>query len=397
MARARVQPDGRTPASADPPGSTRGRAFRRLLLDAARLLGPPLEARLVCERVMALLVPQLADACWLYLHPPEGARWRPFVSSSVPGVRRTAFAGLDLERAVAQARAARRPIVRPAAGELNPWSYAVVPLVAREAVLGALILAAELPGRHYEPRDAELREVLEMLGARLVLALDNTRLCSEIEEAHARELRTAILESQLSEARLEALRAQLNPHVLFNTLNTIAMLVRRQANSEALRGIVGLGQLLRQILDCRSTPEVPLGEELDLVGHYLAIEQLRYRDKLTVSIDVPTALLDAQVPSLLLQPLVENAVHHGLGARSTPGCVAIAGQRRSGRLCLEVRDDGPGFPEGWDPVVSAGLGLGNTRERLLRLYGDQQRLEFRRGADGGAIVSITIPFHTLPE
>jgi sensor histidine kinase YesM len=175
------------------------------------------------------------------------------------------------------------------------------------------------------------------------------------------------------------------------------MLVRRQANAEALRGIVGLSQLLRQVLDRRGAPEVSLGEELALVEHYLAIEQLRYPDRLGVRMTVADEVLDAQVPSLLLQPLVENAVRHGIGRRSERGWIRIAGLRADRWLTLEVRDDGPGFPDGWNPATSAGIGLANTRERLQRLYGRRHRLDLRNGEDGGAVVAVTLPFHTAPE
>jgi len=172
------------------------------------------------------------------------------------------------------------------------------------------------------------------------------------------------------------------------------MLVRRQANPDALRGIVGLSQLLRQVLDRRDAAEVGLGEELALVEHYLAIEQLRFRDRLEVRVDVAPEVLTARVPSLILQPLVENAVRHGIGSRNEAGWIRVAGRRQADRLRLEVRDNGPGFPSGRATRSGRGLGLANTRERLRGLYGDRQRLELSNGPDGGAVVVVTIPFHT---
>jgi LytS/YehU family sensor histidine kinase len=276
-------------------------------------------------------------------------------------------------------------------------SYAVVPLVAHGSTLGTLWLGSASRERRYEAGDVELGALLEILGARAALALDNARLYAEVREAHEHELRTTQLEVRLTEARLEALRSQLNPHFLFNALNTIAMLVRRQANPDALRGIVGLSQLLRQVLDRREAALVGLGEELALVEHYLAIEQLRFRDRLQVRMEVAPEALGARVPSLLLQPLVENAVRHGIGARQEAGWVRIVGRREGDRLRLEVRDSGPGFPPGWESRSPLGLGLANTRERLLNLYARDHRLELGNAPSGGAVVTVTIPFQAVPE
>ncbi|HEY0970301.1 MAG TPA: histidine kinase [Gemmatimonadales bacterium] len=216
----------------------------------------------------------------------------------------------------------------------------------------------------------------------------------EAERARARAVRASQLEAQLGQARLDALRAQLNPHFLFNTLNTIAMLVRRNANSEALGGIVGLGELLRQVLDRRGTAEVPLAHELAMVERYLDIERLRFRDRLSVALAVEDDALDALVPTMLLQPLVENAVRHGVARKSGPGRVEIAARSRNGRLTIEVRDDGPGFPAGWRERPAPGVGIANTRERLRQLFGDGQRFAVSNGCGGGAVVSLELPHQT---
>jgi LytS/YehU family sensor histidine kinase len=331
------------------------------------------------RQIIELAVPRLADECEVCL---LGSR-----AGGVPDRERLP----NLAATVARACAAARPmlVARPA----HP-SYAVVPLVARGASLGALILTSEASGRRFDPRDHALAELLELFGARAALALDSARLHTELRRAHDAELRASRLEAQLIQARLEALRAQLNPHFLFNALNTIAMLVRRQANAEALRGIVGLSQLLRQVLDRRAAPEVSLGEELALVEHFLAIEQLRYPDRIQVRIRLDRGVLEAQVPNLLLQPLVENAVRHGIGRRRGAGVVEIVARRRRDALTLEVRDDGPGLPEGWRPEEDYGVGLANTRERLERLYGPHHRFELRNDTRGGAQAVVRIPFHT---
>jgi LytS/YehU family sensor histidine kinase len=350
----------------------------RLLLDAARLLSSSLDVDATVAQVIELAVPRLADECEVYLHgspgtrAPARGRWR------------------ELRAAIARACSDARPVLL---GPAERGSYAVVPLVVHGASLGALILTNEASGRRLDQRDHALAELLETFGARAALALDNARLHAELRRAHEAELRASRLEAQLIQARLEALRAQLNPHFLFNALNTIAMLVRRQANAEALRGIVGLSQLLRQVLDRRAAPEVSLGEELALVEHFLAIEQLRYPDRLRVRIQVDPDVLEAQVPNLLLQPLVENAVRHGIGRREDAGIVEIVARRRRGALTLQVWDDGPGLPDGWRPEADFGLGLANTRERLQRLYGRRHRFELRNDARGGVRALVRIPFH----
>jgi len=350
-----------------------------LLLNAARLLSSSLDVDATVGQVIELAVPRLADECEVCLLGPEDTS-AP-ARGPLPGIPTT----------VARACAAARPmlVARTAHG-----SYAVVPLVARGASLGALILRNWASGRRFDPRDHALAELLEIFGARAALAIDNARLHTELRRAHDAELRASRLEAQLMQARLEALRAQLNPHFLFNALNTIAMLVRRQANAEALRGIVGLSQLLRQVLDRRAAPEVSLGEELALVEHFLAIEQLRYPERLRVRIRVDSGVLEAQVPNLLLQPLVENAVRHGVGGRNDAGFVEIAARRRRDTLTLTVRDDGPGLPDGWRPEEGFGLGLANTRERLQRLYGPHHRFEIGNDRRGGARALVRIPFHT---
>jgi LytS/YehU family sensor histidine kinase len=236
--------------------------------------------------------------------------------------------------------------------------------------------------------------LLEPFGARAALAIDNARLHTEAVEARERAVRASQLEAQLVQARLEALRAQLNPHFLFNALNSVAMLVRLKANSDALKAVVSLSEVLRQALAGRGAQEVALREELSLVDHYLQVEQLRFRDRLRVTVDAQPDTLHASVPSLILQPLVENAIRHGIARRDEGGHVKIFGRRGNGRLVLEVRDDGPGFPTGWDPAASGRVGLANTRERLERLYGSAFTFETTNAPSGGAVVRVEIPYRT---
>ena len=211
---------------------------------------------------------------------------------------------------------------------------------------------------------------------------------SSLERARDRERRALQLEGQLTAARLESLRAQLRPHFLFNALNTIAMLIRQQRDGEAVHTVAGLADLLRASLGHGDRVMVPLSEELALVRQYLEIESVRFSDRLTVNIDVEDSLLGLEVPSLVLQPLVENAVRHGLAASETAGEIRVAAQRVDAGLELTVRDDGPG-PLAPSPS-SHGIGLANTRARLEALYGGEGGLELGR-EDGITVARVVLP------
>ena len=193
-------------------------------------------------------------------------------------------------------------------------------------------------------------------------------------------------EARLARAELQALRAQLHPHFLFNSLNTISSLVREEPLA-AERMISRLGDLLRITLGGHRTDEVPLRQELDFVDRYLEIEQTRFGDRLRVERRVEPAALDALVPHLVLQPLVENALRHGVAPRRAGATVEIRAARQGGLLTLEVRDDGAGAPAG----MADGVGLANTRARLERLYGAGHRFEARPAQPGFAVL-VEIPF-----
>jgi two-component system LytT family sensor kinase len=211
-----------------------------------------------------------------------------------------------------------------------------------------------------------------------------------------REVRASALESQLARARLQALRGQLHPHFLFNTLNTISALVARDPRA-ADRMIERLGELLRRTLDDDGTPEVRLEEELRFLDGYLEIERTRFRDRLTVVTRVDPRARDARVPSLILQPLVENAIRHGIAPRAGPGRIEILAECDHARLRLSVRDDGPGVAAGAATGRTAGVGLANTRARLRQLYADRQRFAVGNAAGGGFEAVIEIPLQSLPE
>lgn len=211
------------------------------------------------------------------------------------------------------------------------------------------------------------------------------------EEAARLRAQAAELEAQLAEARLDALRMQINPHFLFNTLHAVSTLVTR--NPEGVqRMIARLSTLLRYALESTSTQEVPLGRELDFLDDYLEIQRIRFEDRLEIEIDIDPAIVEALVPSLVLQPLVENAVKHGASRAEGFGRVEVVGERDGNDLVLEVRDNGPGLPE--EDLKEDGVGLSNTRQRLQNLYGSNQSLTVTQHEEGGVAARIRLPFHT---
>jgi len=207
-----------------------------------------------------------------------------------------------------------------------------------------------------------------------------------------RRLAAAELERQLAETRLGALEAQLRPHFLFNALHTVASLVRAGDSQGAVRTIAGLGDLLRAALQ-EGGQEVTLREELALTTRYLEIERTRHRDRLETAIEVDPGALDALVPRFLLQPVVENAVRHGVEPVAGPGRVEVRAARSGASLRLEVRDSGPGPQAAGRPgQAGSGVGLRNTRARLWHLYGAAQRLDLEAAPGGGTVVVIELPW-----
>lgn len=209
-----------------------------------------------------------------------------------------------------------------------------------------------------------------------------------------RELTASQLETQLVQADLQALKMQLHPHFLFNALHTIGSLVRTGDRDNAVRVVAGLGDLLRRVLDSAAQQEVPLKQELDFIRTYLDIEQIRFRDRLKIAINADPDILDAKVPHLILQPLVENAIRHGIAPHASAGYLMVGARRVDDQLQLVVRDDGPGLcndENGADPA-RLGIGLSNTRARLTRLYGSEGELEVGNAPDGGLEARIALPF-----
>ena len=269
------------------------------------------------------------------------------------------------------------------------------------------------------PRMGPPRPVLFRITVDVVVYLAIVSGCHAmifLGRSRQRERVASQLRSHLAQARLEALRNQLNPHFLFNTLNGISTLVHTSPDA-ADEMIASLSGLLRASLDTAQVHEVRLDREMEILQHYLDIEHARFGDRLRVEKDVPAETVGALVPTLILQPLVENAIRHGIEPRLAPGTVGIRSFRRDGTLVLEVRDNGmgPGIageerpggaPALGDRAADAGgmatpgqgrgIGMSNTRARLEALYGDRQRLTMTARPEGGCLVTLEIPFHEGP-
>ncbi|KWS03800.1 Autolysin sensor kinase [Lysobacter capsici AZ78] len=306
---------------------------------------------------------QLASA-WL---------WVPITLFLLWVVRRYPFErGRHARAALAQAAAVALVIVLRALAVigLNGWIgwYAVLP------PLGEVLIASVLNN---------------LLMSWMIVGVAHALVYAR--RARRRERQAMQLEARLARARLDALTAQLNPHFLFNALNSIAEMVHRDPDG-ADRMLVDLGALLRHSLDSSRSQEIALRDELAALDHYIGIEKIRLGDRLQVRWSIDSTLLDAQVPQLLLQPLVENAIHHAVATRTTPGQVSVRAQRDHAELLLEVSDDGGqrSAPPG------AGLGLGNTRERLRCLYGEDHRFEIGARAGGGTQVCLRLPLRMAP-
>ena len=211
------------------------------------------------------------------------------------------------------------------------------------------------------------------------------------QESQDRALKGSRLETQLAEAQLQALQRQLHPHFLFNTLNAISALMHRDVEA-ADQMLSKLSDLLRIALDQRGAQEVALKDELEFLQKYLEIEQARFGDRLSVEFAIDPDTLDAQVPNLILQPLVENSIRHAVAVRIEPGHIAVTARQNDDRLELSVRDNGPGLPKGRPVAPASGVGLANTRSRLERLYGASQHLTFAEPPGGGLLVTVSMPF-----
>jgi two-component system, LytTR family, sensor kinase len=210
------------------------------------------------------------------------------------------------------------------------------------------------------------------------------------DQIRDRKVRTAELERLLAQSRLDTLRTQLHPHFLFNALNAISANVE-SAPRTARWMLEQLGDLLRLALDHSEDQVIPLQRELAFVDRYMKLQKVRYEDRLDVVLDVDPLALHALVPTFILQPLLENAIRHGIATRSTPGQIEIQAWCEGEMLHLSVRDDGPGLTANWDLERGAGVGLSNTRERLRRLYGDGQSFRIEGAIGAGVQVDLRFP------
>jgi two-component system LytT family sensor kinase len=208
------------------------------------------------------------------------------------------------------------------------------------------------------------------------------------ERLARQQTETARLSEALSKAQVYALRRQLEPHFLFNALNSISGLVREKKNDAAVSMIAGLSDFLRRVFEDSNRQEVPLGEEMDFVQKYLDIQKIRFADRLKLDVQVPGELLSAQVPTLILQPMAENAVKHGIAKRANGGTIRISAWRSAGMLNLTVYNDGPKHR----PGPTSGIGISNVRSRLERLYGNKFQLTMRDQEPDGVEVSVSVPF-----
>lgn len=214
------------------------------------------------------------------------------------------------------------------------------------------------------------------------------------QEALRLELHSTQLESQLTQAHLSALKMQIQPHFLFNTLNAIMVLVRQQKGREAEEMLSRLSDLLRCVLDDVEAQEVPLRRELEYVQLYLSIEEVRFQDRLRIEIAMDPGVLDTAVPHMILQPIIENAIRHGIGRSASAGVIRISACRVNEMLDLKVEDDGPGLA-----IATAGqpggIGLANTRARLARLYGTAASLSVENGRQAGVVATLIFPCRML--
>jgi two-component sensor histidine kinase len=269
----------------------------------------------------------------------------------------------------------------------RPWTAAAVHAGASVAVAALQVVVAQfvVEGPFAIAPQADFAKVVRwnlysslptyFLILAVVLSIDSTR-------------RAAALESSLAAARLEALKSQLDPHFLFNTLNSISALMYRDA-AGADRMMSRLSELLRATIREGGSQEVPLREEIDNVRRYLEIESIRFEDRLRVAIRAEAETLDALVPAFALQPLVENAIRHGIAPLEAGGTVELEAKREQGMLAIRIADDGAGRA---GEAIREGIGLRNTRARLAQLYGDRARLDRAAAPDGGFRVELRLPF-----
>jgi signal transduction histidine kinase len=290
--------------------------------------------------------------------------------------------------------------------ERHGWTAPLTVLLAASIALAMLKVAIDVPvERWIRPgwplirRHSNIELFQIFFNARFMfyllvfwLVLGLSQALDFYHKYRERELHASLLEAQLAVAQLQVLKMQLQPHFLFNTLNAISALIHRDVDL-ADRVIARLGELLRTTLDHAGTQEVTLRQELDFIEPYLEIEKARLGPRLTVRIEVEPEVMDALVPNLVLQPLVENAVRHGIAPHAGPGAIEVRAVRDGGLLKLTVRDNGRGLSSNY----TEGVGVANTRARLRQLYGHEQHFVLQNHPEGGLLVTVALPFREQPE
>jgi signal transduction histidine kinase len=286
---------------------------------------------------------------------------------------------------------------------LSTWLRHLAACIAIDLAFSACSAALEkLTNPYAEPNPGKFLHLLssKFYGGLLasVLLYATILMVSYVLDSRERLARqqteAARLNEQLMKAQLSALRRQIEPHFLFNTLNSIAGLVREKRNDAAVTMIVELSDFMRRVLEDSNRQQVPLGEELEFTRKYLEIQKARFVERLQCTMNVPSELLPAQVPMLILQPIVENAIKHGIAKRAQGGAVRILASRSNGMLTLSVYNDGPSLPARNE--VPSGIGISNMRTRLQSLYGDNFKLNMQNQGPAGVEVSVSVPFKDAP-
>ena len=330
----------------------------------------------------------------LIMHAMGGRRaWlSPFVIEFVswlPWVLATPFI-VELAR--------KRPIVRGAVVKAAIAHLAAFAIISTVAEAWSATLRVIFNPWHHNPPPIFVNTWYTALTDQILtfviayaLILTVTYVVDSREKMGRQMTEAARLNEELSRAQLTALRGQMDPHFMFNTLNSIVGLVRDQRNDAAVGMIVGLSEFMRRASADSHRAQVTLTEEVEYLQRYIDIQQVRFGNRLRVSLDIPVELGHAQVPNLLLQPLVENAIKHGVSKRVAGGEIRVAGTRRDDTLRLTVYNDGPWVREDLE-ATSGGVGLGNLRTRLQILHGDRSELLLRPIDTGGVEVVVTLPF-----
>jgi hypothetical protein len=333
------------------------------------------------QAVLVLRFAHDSDQSWLPVFATEMATWLPWALATpwiIGLARRHPFIRGMALRAVAVHVAAFATIGAIAEAWtatlqvlFNPWNY-------------------RRPPEFWDSWSTTLLYHVLIFLIAYALILTVTYLLDSRDKVARQMTETARLNEELSKAQLAALRRQMEPHFMFNALNSIAGLVRDRRNDAAVSMIVGLSEFLRRSSADSHRSQVTLGEEVEYLQRYVDIQQVRFGERLRVSVEIPPELMDAQVPSLLLQPLVENAIKHGIATRVVGGNVRVTATRADGSLCLTVYNDGPSFAADWQ-TKGAGVGLANLRTRLRILHGEACDLQMRRAGTDGVEVIVSLP------